>query len=140
MNYLRDTRQIEIKPDYIKLGLKGNDLIIYSLIASNSKQRAFDGSLKYIEDWTNCTRQTVITVLDGLVRKRLLVKSQTSKNDSKVVRYSYTIYTAPPIAKPKKQTIVKLNGARNFTERQYTKEQLDHIFRNIHSPIDDIDI
>lgn len=133
MNYLKDTRKIIIKPEHIKLGLRGNDLIIYSLIATQCKDdKAFNKSLAYIEDWTNCSRQTVINVLDNLCRKGLIHKEKCTKNGSKVIRYRYRIApkeqpTRPPM---RKQRQYKSATASNFTEREYSDKQLAAIFSN----------
>ena len=46
----------------LNLGLRGNSLIIYAIIYGFSQVEGhyFNGSLQYLSDWTNSTRQGVI--------------------------------------------------------------------------------
>ena len=59
-----------------KLGLKSNELIIYALIHGFSQdgRSYFYGSIKYIMENTNLSKETVLTVLQSLVKKKLIVK------------------------------------------------------------------
>ena len=61
-----------------ELGLKGNDLLIYSIIYgfSQTEGQCFCGSLKYLQDWTNSTRQGVIKNLDNLLSLGLIEKKE----------------------------------------------------------------
>ena len=48
-----------------ELGLKGNELLIYSIIFgfSQEENQTFRGSLRYLMDWTNSSKVTVIKIL-----------------------------------------------------------------------------
>ena len=59
-----------------KLKLKSNELIIYALIHGfcQDGKSYFYGSIQYIMDHTNLSKEGVLTVLQNLVRKKLIVK------------------------------------------------------------------
>ena len=59
-----------------KLGLKANELIIYALIHGFCQDGVsyFYGSVKYIMENTNLSKETVLTVLQSLVKKKLIIK------------------------------------------------------------------
>ncbi|MBR0099443.1 MAG: helix-turn-helix domain-containing protein, partial [Treponema sp.] len=59
-----------------ELKLKGNELIVYALIHGFTQdgQSYFYGSIKYIMESTNLSKETVISVLQSLVKKNLIVK------------------------------------------------------------------
>lgn len=59
-----------------RLGLKGNELIIYAMIhgfSQDGNSYCFS-SLDYFMKWTDLSKQTVITVLKNLINKNLIVK------------------------------------------------------------------
>ena len=62
-------------------GLKGNELLLYALIYGfcQDGRSCFRGSLNYMADWLNVTRQTVINTLNLLVERGLIVKSGTKE-------------------------------------------------------------
>ena len=59
-----------------KLGLKSNELIIYALIHGfcQDGHSFFFGSIKYIMDNANLSKETVLSVLQNLVKKGLIIK------------------------------------------------------------------
>ena len=61
-----------------KLKLKGTGLLLYALIYgfSQDAESGFAGSLQYLQDWTNSTRQGVINALKTLLKDGLIVKEQ----------------------------------------------------------------
>lgn len=71
------------------LHLKGNELIVYAAIYGFSQDGVgeFAGSLSYLSDWLNITRQTVINTLNSLVKKGLLIKDKQTINGVQIVRY-----------------------------------------------------
>lgn len=85
------------------LKLKGNELLAYAVIFGFSQdgETYFDGSLQYLADWTNSTRQGVHKVLKTLVEKGLIEKKDTKKNGIKFCSYRTT----------------KFNGVLNKDER-----------------------
>lgn len=59
-----------------KLKLKGNELIIYSIIYSfsiKSSQGYFNGSTAYLQEWTNTSQRNVINCLKSLIKKNLII-------------------------------------------------------------------
>ena len=60
------------------LGLKGNELLIYAIIYgfSQAENQVFGGSLRYLMDWTNSSKQTVLNCLQSLIDKDLIQKNE----------------------------------------------------------------
>lgn len=75
-----------------ELGLKGNELLIYSIIFgfSQEESQTFSGSLRYLMDWTNSTKATVINVLKVLIKKGLIEKKEKLINGVKFCEYCVT--------------------------------------------------
>lgn len=91
MDFLRDNNYIVIQPFMVRdLDLKGNELIVYALINGfcQDNQSYFYGSLEYISQWTNATKQTTINVLNSLIDKGLIVKEQIVEKGITYNRYS----------------------------------------------------
>ena len=63
------------------LQLKGNELLIYSIIYGFSMDGSswFQGSIKYLEAWSGASRSTVIRTLDSLCEKGLIKKHSREK-------------------------------------------------------------
>lgn len=61
-----------------KLGLKGNALMIYAIIYGFSQEEnsVYKGSLQYLQEWTNSTRQGVINTLKKLIDSKLIFKKE----------------------------------------------------------------
>jgi predicted transcriptional regulator len=74
------------------LGLKGNELIIYALIYgfSQAESQVFGGSLKYLADWTNSTKQGVLKALQSLIDKGYITKDERNINGVKFYEYHST--------------------------------------------------
>lgn len=72
-----------------KLQLKGNDLLIYAIIYGFSQNAdcKFTGSLQYLADWTNSTKQGVLNSLKSLLNKKLITKKDYIINGVKFVEY-----------------------------------------------------
>lgn len=75
------------------LHLKGNELLIYAIIHGFSQdgESQFTGSLQYLADWCNASKQTVITALQSLCEKQLLLKNVEYKNNLKFCTYKTSI-------------------------------------------------
>ena len=60
------------------LGLKGNELAVYAIIYGFSQADGewFSGSLNYLTDWTNLSKQSIINVLKSLVKNDLIEKRE----------------------------------------------------------------
>lgn len=90
INYLKPNGYITITPDAIQMGLKGNELLIYSLIAGFCRNgNGFEGSITYIEHWTNADRRTVTRTLAKLCGMGLIDKERYTKNN--ILRYRYRL-------------------------------------------------
>lgn len=72
-----------------ELKLKGNELLIYAIIYgfSQNQESKFEGSLQYLADWINGTKQTVIACLKSLTEKGLIEKEEIFLNGIKFCRY-----------------------------------------------------
>lgn len=72
-----------------ELGLKGNELIIYACIYgfSRTENQVFSGTLQYLVDWTNGTKQGVLRNLKSLVEKGYIAKTSTTINGVKHCEY-----------------------------------------------------
>lgn len=66
-----------------RLKLKGSELTVFAIIYSFTQDGVnwFTGSLKYICDFTNLSKQTVITSLKALVKKDYIIKEQKIVNN-----------------------------------------------------------
>ena len=77
-----------------ELGLKGNELILYAIIAGFSQdgESNFHGSLSYLSEWTNTSKQTVINCLSSLQDKGLVIKKEFYVNNVKNCKYLATAF------------------------------------------------
>ena len=78
-----------------KLKLKGAELIIYAIIYGFSQdgQSKFTGSLQYLADWTNSTKQNCINHLKFLLEKDLIEKEEIEINNNKYCKYNVKLDT-----------------------------------------------
>jgi len=93
MNKVKDGNFYVVQSWMVKdLHLKGNDKDIYAIIFGFSQdgESAFTGSLQYLADWTNSTKQGVMKSLKNLLEKKLIFKKETYKNNIKFVEYYAT--------------------------------------------------
>lgn len=105
-----------------ELGLKGNSLLIYAIIYGFSQdgEQVFNGSLQYLADWTNSSKQSVINCLKKLVDDDLLGKNEKNINGVKFVEY----YSK------------KFNGVLNKVEWGIKQSLPNNIEDNIENNID----
>ena len=75
-----------------ELGLKGSELMIYACIYgfSQLENQVFSGSLQYLADWTNCTKQGVLKSLKSLIEKGYIGKKEKVINNVKFCEYYAT--------------------------------------------------
>ena len=78
-----------------ELKLKGAELIIYAIIYGFSQdgQSKFTGSLQYLADWTNSTKQNCINHLKALLEKGLIEKEELEINNNKYCKYNAKLDT-----------------------------------------------
>lgn len=74
------------------LKLKGNELLIYACIYgfTQAENQTFSGSLQYLADWTNSTKQGVIRCLKSLIEKGYIIKKENIINGVKFCEYRTT--------------------------------------------------
>ncbi len=74
------------------LNLKGNELIIYAVIYgfSQAENQVFSGSLQYLADWTNSSKQGVQKNIKSLIEKGYIVKNDKYINGVKFCEYYAT--------------------------------------------------
>lgn len=74
------------------LKLKGNELLIYACIYgfTQAENQTFNGSLQYLADWTNSTKQSVIRCLKSLIEKGYIIKKENIINGVKFCEYRTT--------------------------------------------------
>jgi len=79
------------------LKLKGNELLVYACIFgfSQAENQVFNGSLQYLADWTNSTKQGVIKCLKSLEEKGFIVKKENFINGVKFCEYYATKFNTP---------------------------------------------
>lgn len=75
------------------LGLKGNELLIYAIIYGFSQDGSseFSGSLQYLADWTNSSKQCVIDTLKKLLEKKLIMKNVINVNNVRLCTYKTSV-------------------------------------------------
>ena len=80
-----------------ELKLKGNELIIYACIYgfSQAENQTFSGSLQYLADWTNSTKQGVMKNLKALEEKGYIGKKVYYINGVKFCSYYATKFNTP---------------------------------------------
>ena len=72
------------------LHLSGNSLFVYAIIYSFSQdgESSFKGSLQYLADWCNATKQGIQKNLKELLDKGLISKQEHIVNNQKFCEYS----------------------------------------------------
>lgn len=72
-----------------RLGLKGNELLVYAIIYGFSQdgETSYTGSLQYLADWTNSTKQSCIKCLKSLAEKGYITKYEKIVNGVKFCEY-----------------------------------------------------
>lgn len=94
---IKDGNFIVVQSFMVKdLKLKGNELIVYAIIYGFSQdgENRFTGSLQYICDWTNSSKQGIMKTLKSLVEKGLIEKTEIYKNGVKFVEYHAIEFTS----------------------------------------------
>lgn len=136
------------------LHLKGNALLVYAIIYGFSQDGVgeFCGSISYLAEWLNATRQTVMNTLGDLVERGLLKKNKQAINGVQIVRYTAVVpeKEVKPVSKPEKtvdwesvvndynKTCTDLPACKKINEtrkqaikarlKDYSREELHQIF------------
>ena len=77
-----------------ELNLSGNSLLVYAIIYGFSQdgQSTFSGSLQYLADWCNATKQGIQKNLKELQDKGYIEKKEIFRNNQKYCEYSCIPY------------------------------------------------
>ena len=107
-----------------ELNLKGNELIIYAVIYgfSQAENQIYNGSLQYLADWTNSTKQGVMKNLKSLVDKGCIVKNDKIINGVKFCEYYAT----------------KFNGVLNKVEQGSEQSLMEGMQQSLPNNINNI--
>jgi predicted transcriptional regulator len=91
-NYVNILANMVIPVENGGLGLKGNELLVYAIIYgfSQDDKTWFRGSLRYLAEWCNGTKQGVQKNLASLIEKGLIVKRDDEKLGVKFCEYRVT--------------------------------------------------
>ena len=98
-----------------KLGLLGNELLVYSIIYGFSQDEDgwFSGSVNYIQQWMGgASKSTVLRTVNSLVEKGYIIKEHPEKNGVGSNRYKVNV---DAITNPKMTRVSKCNGFQNDT-------------------------
>ena len=98
MSRVKPENFITIQGWMVKMGMKGNELLVYAIIYgfSQAEEQCFKGSLRYLADWTNSTKQGVTKNLKSLVDKGYIVKRDIYINGVKYCEYRAVITDKVP--------------------------------------------
>lgn len=117
-----------------KLGLKGNQLLIYAIIYGfcQDGHSCFHGSLEYLQLWTNSTRQGVINVLKELMEKKL-IRREDSYPNNKYFLYDPTMYSdeVNKVNNDVKKVYTSVNKVYNESKESLHNNIEDNIVNNI---------
>ena len=114
-----------------RLGLKGNELFVYSIIYGFSQdgETRFTGSLQYLADWTNSTKQSCIKCLKSLVEKGYIAKHENIVNGVKFCEYKAVISKSMVVNKVKQGSKQSLTGG--IKQSLTNNIELDKLLDNI---------
>lgn len=87
---MKDDSFVVILPFMVsELKLKGNELIIFAIINSfTAAEQSYTGSIQYLMEWTNSTKQGVMKALGSLKEKGLIQKEERWLNGIKFCEYT----------------------------------------------------
>ena len=125
MSKVKDENYIHIPGWAVtRLGLKGNELLVYSIIYGFSQdgETRFTGSLQYLADWTNSTKQSCIKCLKSLAEKGYITKYEKIVNGVKFCEYQ--------AVKPKFMVVNKVEQGSKQSLTGGIKQSLPNILDN----------
>ena len=125
MSKVKDENYIHIPGWAVtRLGLKGNELLVYSIIYGFSQDGVtrFTGGLQYLADWTNSTKQSCIKCLKSLAEKGYITKYEKIVNGIKFCEYQGV--------KPKSMVVNKVEQGSKQSLTGGSKQSLPNILDN----------
>jgi hypothetical protein len=116
-----------------ELNLKGNELVLYSIIYgfSQDDKSEFFGSLSYIEELLKLSRPTVISILNKLSSKGLIIK--TTESHYKVVKKLYQ-GSKETLLVASKETLPNNNNTNNNNKELAKASLLPEELNTNHKP------
>jgi DnaD/phage-associated family protein len=122
------------------LKLKGNELLIYAIIYgfSQTENQTYKGSLQYLADWTNSTKQGVIKCLKSLIDKGYIEKKEQYLNGVKFCEYHTTKFNGVlnKVEWGGKQSLTNNTNNNTCSSSYNNKKELWEIFEeNLGRPI-----
>lgn len=127
-----------------KLGLKGNELILFAMIYGfcQIEGHKFNGSLQYMVDWTNSTKQSCINNLKSLLDKELIIKEELDVNGIKYCTYSINFNTIQKILIPIQKILtnnidnkIDINNINIINKENLEKNDKEPTFSDIDAEI-----
>lgn len=111
-----------------ELHLKGNELLVFALIYgfSQDENSVFSGSLSYMADWTNTTKQSVINTLQKLVEKNLIIKVEKIVNNIKLADYKINLMVVKNFDHPSQKFL--LGGSQKFLPHNINNNNNNNIY------------
>jgi hypothetical protein len=147
---MRDDSFVVLQPFMVtELKLKGNELIIFAIIHGFTvAECSYTGSLQYLMEWTNSTKQGVMKSLKSLIDKGLIVKNEKWVNGVKFCEYTtgkqslqrwsteFTrvvnkVYKGGQLSLPNNIDNNKADNKDNNTQRKFVPPTLEEIQKYI---------
>lgn len=118
-----------------KLGLKNNELSVYAIIYgySQNSQGKFTGSLRYLADFTNVTKQGVIKSLKMLCERGLIDKEEFYANGVKYVSYKASELT-DDLIKTSKEIGKAIKSTQSKKRTLLSGKQSLEVVNKVHHP------
>lgn len=121
-----------------QLGLCGNELNAYAVVYgfSQTTDTEFTGGLQYIADWCGCSYRTAVTIMQALVDKGLIVKTDIVKNGVKFCSYRAVCKNfigCEKISHGGSEKISHNNIVNNNIQKETSKESCDLVGEYIKS-------
>ena len=108
MSRIKNDNYIQISGWMINdLKLKGNELLVFAIIFGFSQKEGqyLTGSLQYLADWTNSTRQGIIKNLKSLVLKKLIIKEEVFIGKAIYYKYKHSDFSKNIVCETSKQSL-----------------------------------
>ena len=135
-NRVKDGNYYVVQSFMVKeLGLKGLEKDVYAIIYgfSQAENQTFTGSLQYLADWTNSSKQGILKVLNSLMDKGLICKKENVINNVKFVEYYTTEFNGgmqQSLTDSSKQSLtnnINTNNNINNNIKRFTPPTLEEV-------------
>ena len=123
---------IVITEEMRAMGLSGNDLVVFALINGFSQdgQGCFYGSIAYICETCGIARRTALYIIQDLVDRGFIVKTETIQNGVKSISYQVSANNAQVVQKlhrggAKNAPNNKVENINNINESMYKETRFN---------------